>query len=254
MGEKQQNDIVYPLFEWQFDGLVHGSVSSHGGCSCHPYSSNNISFGVGDDMENVEKNRRLIKRRFGIPCLASAVQVHGDAVYHINEAIKGDVRVDGYDALITDQKGVGLMIGHADCQAIILYAPTKKVIAAVHCGWRGSVRNIAAKVVMEMKERYGCSSAELHAAVSPSLGPCCAEFVNYEKELPKSFWKYSSKQNYFDFWKITRQQLAEQGLSPDRINVSGICTSCSTDFFSYRRACRDSDGVTGRNGTLIAMV
>ena len=124
-----------------------------------------------------------------------------------------DKEVEGFDALITDLSGVGLMIQQADCQAVLLFDPVKEVIAAVHCGWRGSVQGILGRVIAVMVENYGTAPADLQAVISPSLGPCCAEFVNYRQELPAEFQQFMVRDNYFDFWQISRYQLISAGMS-----------------------------------------
>ncbi|MFO7628638.1 MAG: cytochrome c biogenesis protein ResB [Prochlorococcaceae cyanobacterium] len=66
--------------------------------------------------------------------------------------------------------------------------------AAVHCGWRGSVQNILPQVIKVMAENYATAPADLLAVISPSLGPCCAEFVNYRRELPPAFEQFWRRQ------------------------------------------------------------
>ena len=145
------------------------------------------------------------------------------------------------------------MIQQADCQAVLLFDPVRNVAAAVHCGWRGSVANILEKVVYRMISGFGVSPEELLVAISPSLGPCCAEFVNYKKELPVAFRSFKVQEDYFDFWRISKHQLVSAGVIEENITVTGSCTCCSKDYFSYRRSSRISDGVTGRNCSVIVM-
>jgi copper oxidase (laccase) domain-containing protein len=105
-----------------------------------------------------------------------------------------------------------------------------------------------------MQDTYGTTPESLVAGIGPSLGPCCAEFIHYERELPPSFQDFRLGKNHFDFWKITRKQLQQCGVLEESISCSSTCTVCSSDFFSYRRACRENRGVTGRNGSIIALV
>ena len=224
----------------------------HGGGSPAPFDSRNISYGAGDAEENISYNRNAVKSASGSDILLSARQVHGDNVF-FGSMLCGDAEANGYDALITDQKGVGLMIQQADCQAVLLHDPAAVSIAAVHCGWRGSVKNIIGKTISAMKRRCGTHPENLRAMISPSLGPCCAEFIHYREELPKSFHAFRTKKGYFDFWRISRLQLEEAGVREENIFVTGICTSCSIDYFSYRRACRTGNGVTGRQCSIISL-
>ena len=100
---------------------------------------------------------------------------------------RGPIPVAEADGLIcTDRPGVGLLIKQADCQALVLVAPGKAV-GNFHVGWRGNVANFPKKAVQVFCREFGVKASELHAAVSPSLGPCCGEFVNYRKELPRDF-------------------------------------------------------------------
>lgn len=249
-----EKQIILPLLKEPLPGVVHGSVSRYGGESVGPFASNNISFGVGDDVSHVRLNRENIKKRFGLDFLVSAHQVHGSTIHQVDESLNQDCIIDGTDALMTNVVGVGLMIGHADCQAVLFYDRANRAVAAVHNGWRGSVVNIVAAVVEAMKEKYGTRPEHLIAGIGPSLGPCCAEFVHYKEELPSSFLNYRVAENHFDFWEITKSQLVQCGVHRESISCAEICTVCSSDFFSYRRACRNADGVTGRNGSLIALV
>ena len=240
------------LAEFNSPGCSHAFFNRHGGVGRAPFFSKNVSFGVGDDAAAVRENRRQVKRFLQLDRLISARQVHGEAI-HCADAATGDEEIDEVDALITDQPGVGLMIQQADCQAVLLHDPIHRAIAAIHCGWRGSVAGIIEKTVARMQKCFGSEPAFLQAAVSPSLGPCCGEFVNYEAELPQAFQRFQVRENYFDFWEISRWQLQECGVKAASIAVAGQCTVCSSDYFSYRRACRENSGRTGRNCSVIVL-
>lgn len=231
----------------------YGMFNRHGGVSEGLYGSLNVGLQVGDRPGAAAANRRLIKDLLEVSVLLTARQVHGQGVYCLREQVQDDFEVDGFDALITDVQDVGLLIQQADCQAVLLFDPIREVIAAVHCGWRGSVLGIVPRVVAAMTEHYGTVPADLLAAISPSLGPCCAEFVNFTSELPEEFRQFMVRDNYFDFWRITRAQLLSAGLGEAHIRTIGQCTCCSPDYFSYRRASRESGGLTGRHCSVITL-
>lgn len=225
----------------------------HGGVSDGPFSSLNVSYTVGDSISSVANNRERIKKFLGVSFLLSARQVHGDRIYCQDSNPQGDLEMDDYDALITDLPDVGIMIQHADCQAVLLFDPIHKVVGAVHCGWRGSVLDILGKTVKTFATRYKSKPEDLLAVISPSLGPCCSEFVNHQRELPSHFQHFHTDRDHFDFWKISQTQLMTAGLRQSSITVSEICTSCASDYFSYRRAKKQGTGVTGRNCTIIVL-
>lgn len=228
--------------------VAHGIFTVHGGVSADEFRSLNVSFAVGDQKENVRVNRERIKEELGFRALVAARQVHGNTVRVVTEAAAGDLEIDGVDALLTDVPGLGLMIQQADCQAVLLYDPANRAVANIHAGWRGSVAGIIAQTVRAMTAAFGTAPADLLAAVSPALGPCCAEFVNYRAELPEALHGYQVTENHFDFWAISRDQLIEAGARPDRIAVAGECTVCNSSFFSYRR-----DRRTGRFASVIGL-
>jgi YfiH family protein len=228
--------------------LFHGVFNRYGGVSPEPWESQNVTFGLGDDPQNVRTNREAIKKNLSCLKLVSAKQVHGSKVCIIKENPERDLEVEGYDALVTNVQGLGLMIQQADCQAVMLYDHAKKVVGIAHAGWRGSVANIIASTVSAMSDAFATDPVDLIAAISPSLGPCCAEFVNYRSELPVSLHDYQVSPDYFDFWAISRDQLCKAEIRPKNIHIEEICTCCCHDYFSYRR-----DKKTGRLASVIGL-
>lgn len=231
-----------------WNGLTGAFYNRHGGVSQAPFDSLNVSYGVGDDAEQVDRNRTLVQEALDLRALASVCQVHGDRILTVGSPLTSVCEYDGYDALITNQPGIGLMIQQADCQAVVLYDPDCRVVANVHAGWRGSVARIILKTIQRMTAEFGVDPGRIRAAISPSLGPCCAEFVHFQTELPPEFHTFQVKPGYFDFWAISRLQLQEAGCLPEHIRTTGICTRCDHSYFSYRR-----EGRTGRCATVVAL-
>jgi YfiH family protein len=231
-------------------GVVHGFFTRQGGVSTGPYHSLNVSYTVKDGYEPVTRNLGRIQQALGLEDLAAAAQVHGDRAAVITSARQARTAdIPEVDILMTTVPGLGLLIKQADCQAVMFFDPVNRVVANVHCGWRGQVGAILAEAVSLLQDRFGCRPADLFAAIGPSLGPCCAEFTNFRQEFPPACWGYQVRPNYFDLWQLSRDQLAEAGLSPHRIDLADCCTHCNPeDFFSYRR-----EKITGRQGAVIAL-
>jgi len=236
------------------EGIEHHIFSRHGGYSQGDYASLNVSLGVGDDIGMVQQNRRIILGHMKTGCLAFLNQVHGTRVLTIDQRSFSDgvpetLHAGTGDAMITNIPGVALVVLVADCQAVLMADPVKRVIANVHVGWRGSVNHILCRTITEMHSRFGCDPVDLRVGISPSLGPCCAEFVNFASEIPKMYWHHKDQQNRFDLWALSREQLLLEGVLPENIHVSGICTRCRTDnYFSYR-----ANGITGRFAAAIQL-
>jgi YfiH family protein len=238
----------------RFSGIDHAVFARHGGYSQAPFNSLNVSFGLGDDVAAVRQNRRIISECMYRQQLVFANQVHGDQVVVCSSTeqdagIGESASAFNADAMVTDLPQRALVIQVADCQAVMIYDPKRQVVANVHVGWRGSIQNILARTLSVLEQRFGCQAGHLVVGIGPSLGPCCAEFVNYQSEIPQRFWDYKDKAHHFDFWAISYDQLVEAGVRPENIASSRLCTKCNTDiFFSYR-----GQGRTGRFAALIGL-
>jgi len=238
----------------RFPNIRHGIFTRKNGYSKKPYKSLNTSYGTGDDSKNVKLNRSVISKCFDGNELVFARQVHGaKAVSFAKKNIPPKKTfldaIPECDAMITDIQKISLVIQVADCQSILMYDPVLKVIANVHSGWRSSIKNIIGRTVSTMKKEFDSKPENIVAGIGPSLGPCCAEFVNYKKEIPEKLWKYKDASEHFDFWAISSDQLCDAGVLKKNIYLSEICTRCNTDlFFSFR-----CEGTTGRFATVISL-
>jgi purine-nucleoside/S-methyl-5'-thioadenosine phosphorylase / adenosine deaminase len=236
------------------EGIQHRIFSRNGGSSRGDYASLNISLGVGDDIAAVQQNRHLLREHMKTTCLIFLNQVHGKAVVTIDRHLfSGGVpellNAGTGDAMITDMPGVTLVVLVADCQAVLMADPVKHVIANVHVGWRGNVNHIIRRTITEMQHQYDCEPKDLRVGISPSLGPCCAEFIHFSDEIPEMYWHHKDEQDRFDLWALSKEQLLSEGVLADNIHVSGICTRCRTDrYYSYR-----ANKTTGRFAAAIQL-
>jgi purine-nucleoside/S-methyl-5'-thioadenosine phosphorylase / adenosine deaminase len=224
-----------------FDDIRHGIFTRNNGISSGDYNGLNVALSVGDKKESVVNNRKSIAQCMGTQKLVFINQIHKTdiLVFKKNDAERlSETKASSFtgDAMITDIPDKFLAIQTADCQGVVLYDPEKKVVANLHSGWQGSIKNIAGACVESMKTEFNCRPENIYAGISPSLGPCCAEFINYQQEIPEKFWCYKNISHYFNFWKISTHQLHEAGITPENIEISNICTKCNTHlFFSYRK-------------------
>lgn len=247
MQKKLCEDLEYLVFDHlsECPNVVHGTFLKKGGVSEGSFSSLNFGITQGDSKLHVQENKRRALSALGLNSYTQLLQIHSKKV-----VLAKDSHLLEGDGLLTDQKELGLMILHADCQAAIFYDPIRHVLANVHAGWRGSVQNIYAETVALMQARFGSAPQDLLVGISPSLGPTAAEFINYKTELPQAFWPFQIQPTYFDFWKISRWQLEECGVLPHHIEIAEQCTYSQTDdFFSYRRI-----KVSGRHATIAALI
>ena len=227
--------------------ISHGCFNRHGGQSLPPWDSLNCGPRCGDKADDVRANQSRIAASLSLAKLAVMEQVHGDTIVLVDEH-NAHVPQQA-DAMICATAGIGLLIQQADCQAVLLFDEENHVVANVHVGWRGNVNNIIAKTIGAMGKAFGSAPGHILAAISPSLGPCCAQFSHFQQEFPASFHPFQPRPAYFDLWEISRQQLTAAGVAAANIRLARICTCCDDNFFSYRR-----HKVTGRCASVIGLV
>jgi purine-nucleoside/S-methyl-5'-thioadenosine phosphorylase / adenosine deaminase len=232
----------------------------------------NLGFTDWDTRERVFENREKFVRAIAADRLRPVTlrQFHSDiprrvdaAIVPFKDALKGD-------ALFTREPGVLLAVQTADCVPIVLADTRLRAVAAIHAGWRGTLRRIAAKTLGRMRMEFGTRPEDVIAALGPGIGRCCyevggdvarefhAQFPDAHEWFDGPFDALASGDNdpnwlpwltmappghppppprvNLDLVAANRAILADAGIPPARISSSGYCTACRTDlFFSYRR-------------------
>lgn len=248
----------FHLIEGFSGDIEHAVFTRSGGVSQPPWNALNVRFGLGDSRENVTENRRRILRSLNLRSCLSANQVHGKNVLVVDAAMKEKIfapghktaEIDDTDAFVTDQKGLGLMVQVADCQAILFFDPGKKILGMAHAGWRGLKQDISGAVIDEMV-KLGSDPAHLLIGISPSLGPAHSQFSDPEAELGPEFMPFV-KNNCLDMWEFSRRQLIAHGIAPGKIEIARLDTADPEEgarFFSFRR----EKGQTGRFAMVAAI-
>ena len=148
------------------------------------------------------------------------------------------------DALVASEPEMRIAVKSADCLPILLADPEKRVVAAVHAGWRGCVAGIAARAVEKMEQLFGSRPADLIAAFGPSIRACCFEVG---PEVAQQFLPWFperedlGRRNHVDLPEASLRQLVSAGLRPERISTGAPCTVCGgalakpQEFHSWRR-------------------
>ena len=160
--------------------------------------------------------------------LATLKQIHSDIV------VPADGRTGCLgqgDALITNTPGRSVAVKTADCLPILLVDAENRAVAAVHAGWRGTVRQIVCRAADSMRRHFGTCPADIRAVIGPGIGSCCYEVG---PEVAAEFGR--SGRAYVDLAAENRRQLVTAGVPEAHIYSAGLCTQCrADDFWSYRR-------------------
>jgi YfiH family protein len=236
----------------------------------------NLGWTPDDPAELVAENRRRFTDavwREGSaphgPLLITVRQVHGGGSLVVPDRASAAAMVSDAgralgeaDGLITAAPGVLLGVQTADCVPVMVVDPVRRVVAAFHAGWRGTVARIVEQGVATMQAEFGCRSEDLLAAIGPSIGACCysvgaevqgAFHANFEyAEALFHAWNETGHDSasglqLLDLWEANRRQLLAAGVDAKRITVLAECTACAglpsaRRYFSHRA----ERGFTGR--------
>jgi len=241
----------------RFKNIEHTFFNRLGGQSTHIFKSLNCGLGSSDKKKNILKNLEIagnkIKAKNKKIILLN--QIHSSKFHYITERPKTNKKFEG-DALITDKRNIPIAVLTADCAPILIYDDNKKMIAAIHVGWKGAYKDIVKKVI-EFMIKKGCSAKNIIAAIGP-----CISSSNYEvkedfikKFIKKNknniiFFKKTKNKNYFSLSKYIHSQL--KSLNIKKIDIINKNTfDAKNNFFSARRSISRNENDYGRNISII---
>lgn len=247
-------------------GVVHGLTHRVEGMG---KADGNVGYSTPRDKQDAWEMRRLWCEAIGVEPdkMVLVGQVHGADVFEALPVHQGmgsspDRPQAGYaDALITDQPDLVLTTLHADCQPILLVDPERPAVAAIHAGWRGTVEDVAGATVRAMHDVFGSDPANILAYLGPGIGGCCNEVgpevtaawrdqAHDLGPLAELAVTIPSIREHLDIPRANALLLQRAGVQPEHIEISSICTKCSTDdWFSHR----GQGAKTGRQASMIML-
>ncbi|HXG17628.1 MAG TPA: peptidoglycan editing factor PgeF [Methylomirabilota bacterium] len=169
-------------------------------------------------------------------------QVHGDRIITITQQSATTAKPEA-DGLVSAEPGVLLGIATADCVPVLIAAPEKKIAAALHAGWRGTLQGISRRAIEELHSRWNISPGELYVSLGPAIGGCCYEvgpevgeaIVSQWRIQSSSAWRPFGAKGFLDLREVNSLQIAAAGVPKTHIAITGPCTFCDLHFASYRR-------------------
>ncbi len=200
--------------------------------------------------------------------IVQANQSHTDIIKIVDAKINKDepdfsLAEEGIeDGLITNKKNFMLATTNADCILLLFFDPVKKVIANTHSGWRGTLQRISVKTVQKMIKEFGCHTQDIICCICPSIRKCHFEVDKDVKDMFQNEFCDIEENKFMDIqenkektihitdfieekientkWNIdtvliNKILLQKEGLKPENIVDSGICSVCNSDIVhSYR--------------------
>ncbi|MDP3459898.1 MAG: polyphenol oxidase family protein, partial [Hyphomonas sp.] len=146
-------------------GVSHGFFGRRGGVSVGDYDSLNAGEGSADSPRNIAENRARISGAMSARWLLSCYQVHSPDVVRVTGPWTERPKAD---AMVTDQRGLGLCILSADCTPVLFADPDSGIIGAAHAGWKGALAGVLLRTV-EAMEALGADRARIRAAIGPTI-------------------------------------------------------------------------------------
>lgn len=261
--------------------LVHGFTLRPGGASTldgKPVF--NLGHTEWDTHENVVANRRTLLAALAAQKmkLVTQRQIHSALARAFDAAPEQPLKGD---AIITSAPGLLLAVLTADCVPLLLVDTKRRVVAAIHAGWRGTLKRIAEKTLGKMRMTFGTRPRDILAVLGPGIGRCCYEvgpevaqafhsqFALAKEWFEGPFDRLVSDDTpnplqwlnmhppghqppppkvHLDIVAANRWQLESAGVPAANLFSSDLCTACRTDiFFSHRRE-------FGRTGRLMGVI
>ena len=189
----------------------------------------------------------------------SGKQVHGCKIGYA-DGKAGETHMFGKvfpetDGLITDKPGIALLVKYADCTPIVLYDPKRKVVAALHSGWRGTVQRISQKAITRMVNEFDCKIEDIYAYLGPSI-----DRENYEvgREVYEAFETFTERDTFFiprgnnyhlSMSDANEALLREAGIQSTHIEVDHLSTFDDARLHSARAEGKEY----GLNGLIVMM-
>ena len=265
-GKKELVLLQYPQLQ-ALDMVKHCFTTRMGGVSKNEFSSLDLSFNRGDDIEAVKENFRRVAEAMEVPAgqIVCSDQTHTSNVRKVTaeDAGSGLTKERPYhdvDGLITDVPGLMLATFYADCVPLFFSDPENKAVGLSHSGWRGTVGKIGKVTVEKMAEEFGTDPSQLYAAIGPSICQDCYEVSedvikkfreNYDENLwPEIFYQKENGKYQLDLWKANEIVLLDAGVLPEHIEITDICTCCNPDLLFSHRA---SHGKRGNLGAFLCL-
>ncbi len=256
------------------------------GISLPPYQSLNLAYHVDDIPTYVTHNRNYIMQQYyNNKTLLYLDQIHSttifttyaysktniDSIPHIynmghtkpqqsynihahKHAQYHEMLVGKGDGIICNTPHFTLMSMVADCNPILVYAPSHNVFALLHAGRLGVCHKILTHAIMLLIKHYAVDIHDILIFIGASIRKCCYAIgsdlaMQIANKHGKQYIIKVSDTYKLDMLGLLYSELMALGITPSQVETHPSCTCCDSTYFSYRR-----EATTGRFGLFASLM
>ncbi len=187
----------------------------------------------------------------GVPRLK---QVHGTLIVE-REALAADgVEADG---MCSRRPGATVAVRTADCLPVLLADRQRRLVLAVHAGWRGVLAGMVPRAIAHAAE-HGVPAQALLMAIGPAISRASFEVGPELASQFQAHWPTACERGEGDRWHVdlalvATLQAVAAGMPPDAIEASPVCTVRDERWHSYRRERAAGGQLSGSNWSWIKL-
>lgn len=212
---------------------------------------NNMALHACENPQTILGNREKLAASLKVPLNAFVFtqQTHSANFRRValadsgRGAYKKDDAFSDTDALYTYDAGVVLCSFAADCVPVIIRDGKTGMIAVVHSGWQGTIKEIIPKLLHQLIELEHADPADLEIQIGAAISQqqfevdedVYSKFVSLGYANEFTCFNEATNKYHIDNQATVKRQCELAGVPSGQILIDSTCTFSSADGFSYRQ-------------------
>jgi len=228
-------------------------------CATSTRADSNMSFRIGDTHSSLA-NRKQFLLNAGVD-FATHVSMkcnHGEVVTIVRKETLGAGASTQEDmilaeVLVTQEKGLALMLLTADCLPVSFYDPITQTIALAHFSRETISNQLPQKTISFLREHFDVEPSNLLVNIGPYIHTDSYSFPSVTHTIQPNILPFTKEKQgriFVDLISACNQQLTQSGISLQNSTVSEINTATSSNHFSHY-ASRTKNAPEGRMATIL---
>ncbi|MFT5849407.1 MAG: copper oxidase (laccase) domain-containing protein [Patiriisocius sp.] len=223
----------------------------------------NMSFKIGDTL-GVPGNRKMFLEGLDISYENTVCMQcdHGNTITMVNRSThvnnleatrQEDMLVS--EVLVTQEKGLALMLLTADCLPVSFYDPVTHIIALAHFSRQTIAQKLPEETIAYLSNIHGINPVNIQISTGPHISTDSYSFPLPLQHTAPAIAPHITKTDthaHIDLVAALKAQLIPLGISENSIVISKVDTAISPDYFSYYQSKKENTP-DGRFATVLMM-